>query len=346
MTDLDATPAHRSAHEVLSRSRAGVGPALRAAVDRLPDSMRVIAGYHLGWWDEHGRPSGAEAGKALRPALVLLAARAVGGSAATALPAAVAVELVHNFSLLHDDVMDGDTTRRHRPTAWTVFGVNAAILAGDALLTLALDLLAGSGHPAAARSIRVLAEATQRLHDGQAADLSFEDRADVRLDECVRMARNKTAGLVGAACALGALFGGGDDAQVERLRLFGEDTGLAFQFADDELGIWGDPAVTGKPAHSDLANRKKSLPVVAALTSDTPAARELHALYRAGGPLSGPDLVRAAELVEAAGARDWGRERADELLERALGSLRAGTPDEAAHRDLAALARLAIHRDR
>ncbi|MBW4721279.1 family 2 encapsulin nanocompartment cargo protein polyprenyl transferase [Saccharothrix obliqua] len=345
MTDLDVTPAHRSAREVLSWSRTGVDPALRNAVDRLPDSMRTIAGYHFGWWDEHGHPTGADPGKAIRPALVLLAARAVGGAAATAVPAAVAVELVHNFSLLHDDVMDGDATRRHRPTAWSVFGVNAAILAGDALLTLALDQLAGSGHPAAATAIRVLSEATQRLHDGQAADLSFEERGDVRLDECVRMAENKTAGLIGASCALGALFGGGRADQVDQLRLFGERIGLAFQFTDDLLGIWGDPGLTGKPAYSDLQNRKKSLPVVAALTSDTAAARELHALYHTEGTLSGADVAHAAELIEAAGARAWSAGRADDLLAQALVHLRATDPPVRAEHELRVLAELATNRD-
>ncbi len=345
MTDLDVTPAHRSAREVLSWSRAGVDPALRAAVDRLPDSMRVIAGYHFGWWDEHGHPTGADPGKAIRPALVLLGAHAVGGTTEAALTGAVAVELVHNFSLLHDDVMDGDATRRHRPTAWSVFGVNAAILAGDALLTLALDILAGSGHPAAARAIRMLAEATQRLHDGQAADLAFEERGDVGLGECVRMAGNKTAALLGAACALGALLGGGRPDQVERLREFGEHVGLAFQFADDLLGIWGDPALTGKPVYSDLHNRKKSLPVVAALTSDTSAARELDELYHTDGQLTGTELVRAAELIEASGARAWSQGRADDLLARAREHLRAAEPVERAERELDAVASLATHRD-
>ncbi|MEU4804422.1 family 2 encapsulin nanocompartment cargo protein polyprenyl transferase [Actinosynnema sp. NPDC023587] len=345
MTDLDVTTAHRSAREVLSWSRAGVDPALRTAVDRLPDSMRVIAGYHLGWWDEHGHPTGADPGKALRPALALLSAQAVGGTAAIALPAAVAVELVHNFSLLHDDVMDGDATRRHRPTAWTVFGVNAAILAGDALLTQALDVLASSGHPAAVQAIRVLAAATQRLNDGQAADLAFEERGDVRLDECVRMAQNKTAGLIGAACAVGALFGGGTAEQVEQLRLFGEHVGLAFQFADDLLGIWGDPAVTGKPVFSDLHNRKKSLPVVAALNSDTKAGRALDGLYHTDGQLTGAELVRAAGLIEASGAREWSLGRAEDLLTQARAHLRAAEPVTRAARELDALAGIATRRD-
>ncbi|NUT93503.1 MAG: polyprenyl synthetase family protein [Saccharothrix sp.] len=345
MTDLDVTPARRSARDVLSWSRAGVDPALRMAVDRLPDSMRAIAGYHFGWWDEHGHPIGADPGKAIRPAFVLLAAQAVGGAAANALPAAVAVELVHNFSLLHDDVMDGDSTRRHRPTAWSVYGVNAAILAGDALLTLALDVLAGSGHPAAARAIRVLSDATQRLNDGQAADLAFEDRTDVRVGECVRMAENKTAALIGAACAVGALFGDGRVDQVEQLRSFGELVGLAFQFTDDLLGIWGDPEVTGKPVYSDLHNRKKSLPVVAALASGTPAASELDALYHSDAPLTAAELEQAAELIEASGARAWSLEQAGDLVTRARVHLRAAEPDERAEQELDALARLATRRD-
>ncbi|WP_158851872.1 family 2 encapsulin nanocompartment cargo protein polyprenyl transferase [Saccharothrix deserti] len=345
MTDLDVSLEHRSAHEVLSWSRAGVDPALRAAVDRLPDSMRAIAGYHFGWWDELGRPTGADAGKAIRPALVLLGTQAVGGAVNAALPAAVAVELVHNFSLLHDDVMDGDTTRRHRPTAWHVFGVNPAILAGDSLLTLALDVLAGSGHPKAQQAIRVLSGAVQQLLHGQSADLAFEDREDVRLAECVRMAEGKTGALLGASCALGALFGGGRPDQVEHLRSFGEQVGLAFQFVDDLLGIWGDPEVTGKPVYSDLQNRKKSLPVVAALASDTPAAHELDLLYHTDRQLTGVDLARAAELIETSGARAWSQSRADDLLARAQEHLRAAEPSERAARELEAVARLATRRD-
>jgi geranylgeranyl diphosphate synthase type I len=130
---------------------------------------------------------------------VLLSAQSVGGTAAAALPAAAAVELVHNHSLLHDDVMDGDLTRRHRPTAWSVFGINAAILAGNALLTLALDVLAASGHSAATDGTRLLSAAVQDLLDGQSADLSFEQRAEIELAECVRMSERKTAALLGCA---------------------------------------------------------------------------------------------------------------------------------------------------
>ncbi|MGW5051911.1 family 2 encapsulin nanocompartment cargo protein polyprenyl transferase [Actinokineospora sp. NPDC004072] len=342
MTEVDVSTPRRSASEVLEWSRAAVDPALRAAVDRLPDSMRVIAGYHFGWWDEHGLPTGADAGKALRPTLALLAARAVGGTAEAALPAAVAVQLVHDFSLLHDDVMDGDTVRRHRPTAWRVFGVNQAILAGDALLTLAMEVLADSGHPAAQRAVKLLGEAVQRLTAGQSADVSFETREKVDLAECLRMVEGKTGALFGASCALGALFGGGSSQQVLHLRWFGEKLGLAFQFVDDVLGVWGDSAITGKPIHSDLDSRKKSLPVVAALTSGTPTARALRLLYHADAPL---DLTHAADLIERCGAREWSHSQAEALLTQARVQLRAASPVDPAAQELETIARLATHRD-
>jgi geranylgeranyl diphosphate synthase type I len=344
VTTTDLTAVARSAREVLAWSRGLVEPALRTAVDTLPSAMSHIAGYHLGWWDEHGHPVRVSGGKAIRPALALLSAQAVGGTAA-AVPAAVAVELVHNHSLLHDDVMDRDLTRRHRRTAWTVFGVNPAILAGDALLVLAVDVLAGSGHRAAIDGIRMLTAAVQDLLDGQDADLSFEQCAEVKLAECVQMAEGKTGALIGCACALGALFGGGCPEQVTYLRDFGKYLGLAFQHVDDLLGIWGDPAVTGKSVHSDLCSGKKSFPVVAALTSHTAAGRELATLYHRDQPLSATDAPHAAQLIDIAGGRTWSQAQADDLLAQAMRQLHCASPAPRAAAELGALARLATHRD-
>jgi geranylgeranyl diphosphate synthase type I len=339
--------AGRSAAEVLTWSRGLVDPALRAAVDRLPESMRRIAGYHFGWCDEHGRPgaAGGAGGKSVRPALVLLAAQAVGGSPEQAVPAACAAELVHNFTLLHDDVMDGDLTRRHRPTSWAVFGSSAAILAGDALLTLAFDVLSGAGRDAAGTGMRTLSTVLYALVDGQSADLSFEQRQDVELPECLRMAAGKTGSLLGGACSLGAIFGGGSAEQVDRLRGFGEHVGLAFQFVDDLLGIWGDPATTGKAVYSDLANRKKTLPVVATLTSATAAGRELAGLYHRDDPLSDAELAHAADLIESAGGRAWTEAQAAEHFGRAVSCLDGVGLATRATAELGALARLAVHRD-
>lgn len=336
--------------DLLRWSQDTVRPALRAAVDTLPRPVRDIAAYHLGWLDEHGKATEAATGKAVRPALALLAAEAVGGTPQAAVPSAVAVELAHNFSLLHDDVMDGDVTRRHRPTAWAVFGTAPAILTGDALLTLALDVLAAAGGPAA-RSMRILAAAVQELVRGQAEDLAFERREEVSLDECRRMAEGKTGALMGCAAALGAVAADGSLEQVRQLRGFGEHLGLAFQFVDDLLGIWGDPAATGKPVYSDLKSRKKTLPVVATLCGSTKQGgsaepgRALAALYAGERPLSEADLRRAAALIDEAGARDWSQASADDLLRRALGHLRAARPEPRAAAELATLAGLLTRRD-
>jgi geranylgeranyl diphosphate synthase type I len=333
-----------STDQTLAWSRELVEPALRKAVGTLPESMHRIAGYHLGWWDRHGTVVKASNGKAIRPTLVLLSSAVVGGSPREAVPAAVAVELVHNFSLLHDDVMDGDLTRRHRPTAWSVFGIGSAILAGDALLTLALDVLAASGHPASGVGLRTLCAAVQELVDGQCTDMEFEQRSTVDLPECEAMATGKTAALMGGACALGALFGHATPDQVGHLRAFGEQLGLAFQHVDDLLGIWGKPKVTGKSVFSDLRNRKKSLPVVAALVSDTPAGTELAKLYQRTVPPNENELRRAADLVEQAGGRAWSQAQADELTARAITLLDELSQSPAAA-ELTDLACLITHRD-
>ncbi|RNL82480.1 family 2 encapsulin nanocompartment cargo protein polyprenyl transferase [Halostreptopolyspora alba] len=341
MSATDDITDSRPASEVLAWCKTLVDPALRDSVGRLPPSMRDIAGYHFGWWDEHGRPSDTGGGKALRPALVLLAASAVGGTPTVAVPAAVGVELVHNFSLLHDDVMDGDATRRHRFTAWWVYGSGSAILAGDALLTLACDVLAGSGHPAAREGTRRLTSTVLRLVDGQSADMAFERRVDVGVEECLSMVSRKTAALLGCASHLGALFGGAEPERAELLRSFGAQLGMAFQLVDDLLGIWGDPETTGKPAQSDLRNRKKSLPVVAALASDTPAGRELASLYGReprDEPLDDTEVARAKELVENAEAWEWSRRRVDQLLADAQRDLDACAPRERAAAELAMIA--------
>jgi geranylgeranyl diphosphate synthase, type I len=338
-----------AAREALRRTRVLLDPALRAWVERLPGPVARVASYHFGWLDGEGRPVDAPAGKALRPALVFGCAEAVGGTAEAALAPAVAVELVHNFSLLHDDILDRDTTRRHRPTAWAVFGTPAALLAGDALLSHAGRVLGEQPAPACAGTgVKWLSEAAISLIEGEQTDLSFEERPHVSLSECLAMAERKTAALLACSCALGALWGGGSPEQTEALRRFGGHLGMAFQLVDDMLGIWGDPEVTGKPAGADLVSRKKSLPVVAALDSGTPAGHRLAEMYASPGAAgSRPDEVSLlAELVVQAGGRSWAEETAEAELRLALECLRAAAPTAPAAASLTALARLACRRDR
>jgi geranylgeranyl diphosphate synthase type I len=235
---------------------------------------------------------------------------------------------VHAFSLLHDDIMDGDRTRRHRPAAWTVFGQSAAILAGDALLSLAGELLLDERTRGAHWAARCLAAATRRLIAGQALDLDFEQRQEVTLDECLTMSADKTAALLACACSIGAMLGEGPPELINELTAFGSELGVAFQLMDDILGIWGSPEVTGKPVLSDLRARKKSLPVVSALTAGTAASARLADLYRRPEPPSEDELREMARFVEEAGGRAWVEAEAAQRLEKAEKHLANADMDE------------------
>ncbi|MBI5878634.1 MAG: polyprenyl synthetase family protein [Chloroflexi bacterium] len=243
------------------------------AVIRSSESMLApfygMMHYHMGWADEQFRPAVVNSGKRLRPVFCLLAAETLGSDWRPALPAAAAVEILHNFSLVHDDIEDGDRTRRHRPTLWTLSGVPHAINAGDALFVLAQQaLLRLSDHDVPAASVlraeRIFQTTCLRLVEGQFLDMQGESLAQTDLPYYERMISGKTAALLGASLALGAVAVNASDAMVADCQRFGEELGLAFQMTDDILGLWGAPAVTGKPAGADLKHKKKSLPVVLA----------------------------------------------------------------------------------
>ncbi|MER7745295.1 polyprenyl synthetase family protein, partial [Streptomyces bacillaris] len=196
-----------------------------------------------------------------------------------------------------------------------------------------------------ARAPPRLSSCVIELCAGQQADCAFEERGpdEVTLDECLTMATAKTGALLGCACALGALYAGAEDRAVRAMDGFGREAGLSFQLIDDLIGIWGDPARTGKPVGADLAAHKKSLPVVAALTSGTPAAAELAALYR--GPMSTTGEVdRAADAVDRAGGRDWAQVAAADRMARALHHLSRAVPEPGVAGDLLALAEFVTRR--
>jgi geranylgeranyl diphosphate synthase type I len=231
------------------------------AIRQLDPSTGGMAAYALGWRDTSGTPDeAASQGKGLRQALAVLAAEAVGADPLAARPAAVAVELVHVFSLLHDDIMDGDPTRRGRPAVWSAYGTGPAVLTGDALHALALKVLAHAPGPRTAQAVQRLCRTLLALVHGQADDLRFarlpwSGPAAVGLDDYRAMAERKTGVLLGCAAALGAELGGAPDATVAAFDRAGRHLGVAFQVVDDLLGIWGDPATTGKPVHGDLRER-------------------------------------------------------------------------------------------
>lgn len=285
--------------------------ALRDAVGEERGELAAAARYVMGWEDEHGRPASA-AGKRIRPALCLLAAEALGGSVAAAMPGAVAVELTHNFSLVHDEIQDRDAERHHRPTIWRLTGEAQAINVGDFLFTRALRALSAADAPAERRvaAIDALLAAIEDMIGGQWADLSFEPRGDVSVAEYLAMVEGKTGALIGAPLQIGAILAGAPPARCDGIRDWGRGVGLAFQARDDVLGIWGDPALTGKSNRNDLARRKKTLPVIAALAN--PRTRDAVERLHARAEPAADEIATVADRLEAAGVR----ERAEEYARR------------------------------
>ncbi|GAA1735930.1 polyprenyl synthetase family protein [Luedemannella helvata] len=301
---------------VLARARRLVDPALRRAVADLPATVRRIAEYHLGWADADGVPRPNSGGKQVRAALAVLGAEAVGVDRHAAAAGAAAVELMHNFTLLHDDIMDGDGTRRHRPTAWREFGIGPALLAGDALLVRAVELVQDTTAPGAPDAARLLTRTAMTLVAGQSADLDGpRDLASYRA-----MAAAKTGSLLACALSIGPVLAAAPPARAAQLSRAGTLLGQAFQAIDDLLGVWGSPEHTGKPAGSDLREGKRTLPVLLALDSGTPHAVTLHKLL-ARPPRRTDELRAAADLVEAAGGRDAAVVEASALVRDARDTL-------------------------
>jgi geranylgeranyl diphosphate synthase type I len=333
--------------EWLTHARGLFEPALRGAVETLDPFLGRVASYHFGWCEPDGTPATGNAGKALRPGLALLVARAVGGDPAPAVPGAVAVELVHNFSLVHDDVIDRDRERRHRATVWTVWDDTTAILAGDAMLSLAHEVLADADSPYERQAQKALAAATRAVIRGQAEDVAFEQRGDVGLEECLAMAGGKTGALLAVSASIGAILAGAPAETVRAFDTFGAEVGLAFQIVDDLLGIWGSTAVTGKPVFADLAAGKKTLPVVWSIEYGGDAGADLAAWFAAHESRSQAtpeELKRAADLIEKAGGREWATTAADTHVATALAALEGLGLDEEPHATLVDLAHFVTER--
>ncbi|MEW5720744.1 MAG: polyprenyl synthetase family protein [Chloroflexota bacterium] len=300
--------------------------ALVAAPDPAYATYYGIFRYHLGWTDANFVAVKCDTGKRLRPLLCLLSCEATCGDWRRALPVAAALELAHNFSLIHDDIEDNSDERRGRAAVWKVWGLAHGLNAGDGMFVLArlaLDRLCErSFNDATCTAIsRVFDEATLALCQGQFLDLGFETRLDVTPDEYLQMIGGKTAALIAASTRIGAMLAT-DDAQItDAFARFGENIGSAFQITDDILGIWGDPAITGKSAVTDILTKKKSLPALIGLNHPEHGAA-LRALY-AQAALSHDDVARVLALLDHVGARDQAQQFADEFRAAALSALDA-----------------------
>ncbi len=234
--------------------------------------------YHLGWLDEHGQPDHADSGKLLRPLLVLLSNRALGGTDEQALPLAAGIQLIHDFSLIHDDIEDHSVQRRGRRTLWNIWGLEHGINTGDGMFALAhraVHGLSDRGVPAerVVGILRRFEDTILRICEGQYLDMQAEGSLDVTEEQYLRMIGGKTAALAAASVGLGAQVATDDRDQIDAMWQFGEALGIAFQMQDDLLDIWGDPAQTGKARANDLVQRKMSLPVIHGLAHAIPDDR-------------------------------------------------------------------------
>ncbi|MGA3353670.1 MAG: polyprenyl synthetase family protein [Acidimicrobiales bacterium] len=331
-----SSPARREsallAAESLARARAVVAPAMDQAVLRLCPQLRPAVAEHL-----------TSGGKFVRAGLVLTSAAAAGAEDGAAIVGGVAIELVHNFSLVHDDIIDRDLERRHRPTMWAEHGVGHAIIAGDALVTLAFQILLEEPTAERVGAAGRLAEATQAMIAGQAEDMASELADSLSVEECLQMEAGKTGALLSCSSAMGAILAGAPVPTIEALGEFGRHLGIAFQAVDDVLGIWGEPSVTGKAVGNDLRQHKKTLPVALALARRDLPAGLTRLLER---DLSEAEVAKATRLLEECGAREATMAIGEAQLAAALGALERVPLELGPRAELAAIARYVTERDR
>jgi len=322
---------------------------LQSIIDSCPPSLRNMLRYHMGWQDEQGHSCSRESGKFLRSTLCLLSCQAEGGDTSRVVPAAAAVELIHNFSLIHDDIEDASYERHHRPTVWKLWGQSQAINAGDAMFTLAyLALLKlkekGIANEKITSSINMLTLACLDLCEGQYLDVEYENRLDITIEEYLDMAAKKTAALLAVATSLGAYLGSEDGKLVDFFQLFGEELGIAYQICDDILGIWGVEESTGKSA-SDISQRKKTLPIVYGLQNRKGEAKKrLEKLYYQKS-IEGEDIMEVMRILDHLGARDYAEKLAEQYYCKALSHLEATRLDTSRQAPLKEIACFLLKRD-
>jgi geranylgeranyl diphosphate synthase, type I len=336
-------------------------PAVDQAILGAVDSAEATAGhcrvydlarYQLGWTDGEGHRLGAaeaqrHGGKKLRPALTLLACEAAGGAWSQALPAAAAIELIHNFSLVHDDVEDGDRLRRHRLTVWGRWGVPLAVNCGSAMQALVYRaLLNGEWRDPELPLglINLVTRAILEMTEGQHLDLVFQDRGDISVVSYFDMTARKTGALLEAAMRCGGRIAGAPAAVEAGLARFGRSFGLAFQARDDYLGVWGEPTTRGKAVGADILRKKKSLPIVYALEHDSAGAGLLIQRVMSQDLISDTDCLEVIAALDQCGAREFTEQAAHQRCAEGKASIEATLPDSPARRALLEIADLAVLR--
>ena len=303
-----------------------VQDALRSNLDLHGPTVYDLLRYYMGWADEDGAPIAAMTGKAVRPTLCLFGCEAVGGAPNLAIPAAVALEFVHNFSLVHDDIQDEDETRHNRKTLWAIWGKPKALVAGNVLrgvADVALHALEEEGVETkrSLKAVGLLTESYLEMIEGQYLDLSFEGRPDISMDDYLRMISRKTGALLRCSLNLGAAVGTDDQEAISAIRECGRALGYVFQIRDDVLGVWGEEEVTGKPVGADIRRKKNSYPVVYAMESATDEDRDSISSIYLKPELDEEDVDLVLRIMEDTGVREHAQTEAARWADSAMQSI-------------------------
>ena len=334
---------------IFHRYRSEINVALRHSLSSDDVGLYDMLRYYMGWVDPDGDPWTATEGKALRPTLCLLACEATGGSVRQSMPAAVALELIHNFSLIHDDIQDRDETRHHRATLWVLWGVPKAMVAGNALRVVAdtcLERLVSEGVEVgqALKVTGLLTEAYLEMIEGQYLDLSYEGRPDIGIDDYLDMISKKAGALIRCAVNMGAALGTRNPDTLATLSDFGRSLGYAFQIRDDYLGVWGEEATTGKPVGADIRRKKNSFPVVYAMSAATGRDRETLKNTYEQEHLSDDDVDTVLDLMDRMNVREAAHRLAAYHCDAALEALSAAEVDPDIRREAEALVNFLVVR--
>ena len=329
--------------------RADISAALRDALSN-DGQIYTLLRYYMGWVDPEGSPTSGTEGKYLRPTLCLFSCEAIGGRREQSMPAAAALELIHNFSLIHDDIQDRDETRHHRKTLWAIWGIPKALVAGNALRILAdstLDDLQCAGLPPS-RSLAVVNQLTQaylEMIEGQYLDISFEGQSEIGIKQYLDMIARKTGALIRCSFTMGALIGSPHLEVSEAFRESGRALGFIFQVRDDILGIWGDEGSTGKPVGADIRRKKNSFPAVYAMSQARGQdKRHLQHIY-GKDELTDGDVDDVLHIMEGLKVREHAHALATEEGEVAVDALATVEMDERARREYRNLVEFLLYRE-
>jgi geranylgeranyl diphosphate synthase type I len=332
-----------------NRHRDGIETELKSIVmgQNLP-LYRMMA-YHMGWLDDQGETVRIDVGERIHATLCVLVCEALGGEIAKAIPAAVSLELVHNFSRIHNDIQEGTPERYHRPTVWWVWGPAQGINAGDGMHALArLSLLRqtekGMLAELALRAVETLDTACLRLCEGQYLDLTYQERVDISQDAYFQMVDGKTAALISCAAELGALMASADEKSINAMALFGQKLGTAFQIRNDILDLWR-PQNTDAPPAGDILNKRKSLPIVYALQNASGTEKRALGDVYFKRVMEPEDIEKVIEVLDRLGAREFSQETANTLCQEAIQAIGEAGASSQGMDELSNVARFLITRD-